>query len=299
MIEDLMKMRFPAVILLIGIAAAACGSAGTPLGVPLTAPQLKYRLIDRFGPPAYCDPDFYPLARLDVERANADAMYEKIRSQADVFDAIAEHEHLPLGGLDEPQKLLLYRGYKLLSVLALTRDGDAYRFSYTAAGKTAFLKVAGTVRTDGVITVTSQSPGDRPNCPICLSATTLIATPAGDIAVTRIEPGMLVWSVDASGARVLEPVLKTGSVAVPAGHVMVRLSLADGRTVLASPGHRLSDGRTLGSLKVGDVVDGARVSDWRLVPYDGARTYDLLPAGATGFYWADGIPLASTLSGAA
>jgi hypothetical protein len=32
-----------------------------------------------------------------------------------------------------------------------------------------------------------------------------------------------------------------------------------------------------------------------LVPYAGGRTWDLLPAGATGSYWANGILLASTL----
>jgi len=43
-------------------------------------------------------------------------------------------------------------------------------------------------------------------------------------------------------------------------------------------------------------VDGAKVTLWELVPYRGSRTYDLLPAGTTGEYWADGILLSSTLS---
>ena len=287
-----------ALIATLCLLAVACGSAvTTPAGPPLTAPQLKYRLIDRFGPPAYCDPDFYPLARLGGEQANADALYDQIRSQTDLFNAIAEHEHLPLGGLDEPQKLVLYRAYKLLNALALTSTSDGYSYSFTSVRD--YQKRTGTIRSDGVITVTSQTPGGRPECPICLAASTLIATPNGDVVVTRFEPGMLVWSVDAAGHRVAVPVIKTGSTAVPAKHLMVDLSLADGRELLASPGHRLSDGRALGSLKVGDAVDGSRVSGWQLVPYAGARTYDLLPGGATGFYWAGGILLASTLSGSA
>ena len=83
---------------------------------------------------------------------------------------------------------------------------------------------------------------------------------------------------------------------VRSGHVMVHLHLADGRELLASPGHRTSDGRPLGSLSIGDEVDGSKVTLWELVPYDGSRTYDLLPAGPTGEYWANGIPLSSTLS---
>jgi hypothetical protein len=31
------------------------------------------------------------------------------------------------------------------------------------------------------------------------------------------------------------------------------------------------------------------------MPYDGGQTFDLLPAGGTGIYWANGIELGSTL----
>jgi len=81
----------------------------------------------------------------------------------------------------------------------------------------------------------------------------------------------------------------------PDGHRMVHLALADSRELHASPGHRTADGRPLGALKTGDPLDGSTVALWELVPYAGSRTYDLLPAGPTGYYWADGIPLASTL----
>jgi hypothetical protein len=77
---------------------------------------------------------------------------------------------------------------------------------------------------------------------------------------------------------------------------MVHLVLADGRELLASPGHRTADGRPLGLLVAGDALDGSTITRWELVPYAGDRTYDLLPAGGTGTYWANGILLASTLS---
>jgi hypothetical protein len=38
------------------------------------------------------------------------------------------------------------------------------------------------------------------------------------------------------------------------------------------------------------VISAERVS------YDAGATYDLLPAGDTGIYWADDVPLASTLT---
>jgi hypothetical protein len=77
---------------------------------------------------------------------------------------------------------------------------------------------------------------------------------------------------------------------------MVHLRLAYGRELLASPGHRTADGRPLGTLALGDELDGSRITLWELVPYGGSHTYDLLPAGPTGAYWANGILLSSTLA---
>jgi len=65
--------------------------------------------------------------------------------------------------------------------------------------------------------------------------------------------------------------------------------------LLASPGHRAADGRPLGTLASGDRLDGSTIVSWELVPYGNDRTYDILPAGPTGTYWANGILLASTL----
>jgi hypothetical protein len=96
--------------------------------------------------------------------------------------------------------------------------------------------------------------------------------------------------------RIAAPVIEIGSMEVPSGHLMVHVRLADGRELLASPGHRTADGRPLGSLATGDEVDGSKVTLWELVLYDGSLTYDLLPAGPTGDYWANGILLSSTLS---
>ncbi len=284
--------RALAVVLL--VAAMACGT--TAPGTPLNEYQLKFRIFDELGPPAFCDPDFYPVARLGGEQASALANYAQIRDNGELYSAIVAHEHLPAqpAELDDAQKLTLYRAYKKLRALVLGPAAAGYTFDYTVDG--SFMHVQGTVQTVGTISVTSKTQGSRPNCPICLSAATLISTPAGDVVVTAIRIGTLVWTQAADGGRVAAPVIEVGSTPVPAGHLMVHLTLADGRQLWASPGHRTSDGRPLGSLGVGDVVDGSRVSGWELVPYAGDHTYDLLPAGPTGFYWANSVLLSSTLS---
>lgn len=293
-------MRFAWAMLV--LAVAACGSApapAPPAGSPLTQPELKFAVIDSVGKPVYCDPDFYPLARAGGEQASAIAAYPQIKADAETYAAIVAHEHLPSGDLTDEQKLTLYRAWKLLRVVALNpAGGNQYAFEYRVQSKTgsaAYEMVIGTVRVDGVVSVTSRTATGAPNCPICLAASTMIATPSGPVRVTDVRVGMIVWTQAADGSRVAEPVVEVGSMPVPAGHLMVHLVLADGRELLVSPGHRTADGRAVGSLHGGDSLDGSTITSWELVPYAGERTYDILPAGATGRYWANGILLASTL----
>jgi hypothetical protein len=287
---------------LVAVFAIACGSAITPaptVGAPLTITSVKFAVIDSVGVPVFCDPDFYPLAREGGEQASAIAKFPQIQADPELYSTIISHEKLSETDVNDQEKLVIYRVYKNLNALTLTKSGDSYTFSFrvrSTSGAASYLMVAGAVRVDGVVSVASRTPTGAPNCPICLAAATLISTPSGDVRVTEVKPGMLVWTADADGARIAARVLEVGSIQVPAGHVMVHIVLADGRDLLASPGHRTSDGRQLGLLATGDHLDGSTITRWELVPYAGDRTYDLLPAGPTATYWANGILLSSTLA---
>ncbi|HEX9559924.1 MAG TPA: hypothetical protein VGA76_01690 [Candidatus Dormibacteraeota bacterium] len=289
----------------IALLAVACGSVdgtggGGPVGSPLTIDQLKFKVMDAVGVPLFCDPDYYPIARAGGEEASADTYYPQIKADPELYSAIVAHEHLPSGDLDEPAKLTLYQAFKRLRALVLTQNGDSYTFEIRVQSQGAQATVElvdGSVRVDGVITVTSRKPSGRLPCPICLAAATLIATPGGEVRITDIKAGTIVWTAAGDGSRITAPVIVVGSMVVPSGHLMVHVVLADGRELLVSPGHRTADGRPLGSLAIGDELGGSKVTLWELVPYDGARTYDLLPAGPTGTYWANGILLSSTLAG--
>jgi hypothetical protein len=156
--------------------------------------------------------------------------------------------------------------------------------------------VSGTIARDGTITMASRDAAGPPNCPICLARDTAILAPDGPIAVEELHVGTVVWTLDAAGRHTVGTVLAVASTPVPRTHRVVRLLLSDGRSVVASPGHPLADGRVLGSLRAGDRVDGARVVSARRAAYAGGRTFDLVVSGPTGIYLAgDGIPLASTL----
>jgi hypothetical protein len=290
-----------ALLAVLVLATGACGSA-TPvpaLGSPLSEPQLKFVVMDAAGKPVYCDPDFYPIAREGGEQANAIARYPEIKADAPTYAAILAHEHLADADLTDTQKLAVYRAWKLLRALALTPGAGQYTFQYrvqSSGGSAGYQMIAGTVRVDGVVSVTSRTPTGPPVCPICLAASTMIATPAGPVRITAVRVGMIVWTQDGAGRRVAAPVIQIGSMPVPAGHLMVHVALADGRELLVSPGHRTADGTPVGELNAGEPLDGSTIALFELVPYTGDRTYDLLPAGPTGRYWANGILLSSTLA---
>jgi hypothetical protein len=131
---------------------------------------------------------------------------------------------------------------------------------------------------------------------ICLPAGTLIDTPNGSVAVQDLKIGDAVWTVDASGVRVPSTILKTSVVPVPAGHLFMHVILQDGRELWASPGHPTADGRKMGDLAAGEYLDGALIIKVEIVSSQQPATYDILPAGDTGYYWANGILIGSTLS---
>lgn len=133
------------------------------------------------------------------------------------------------------------------------------------------------------------------NCPICLAKNTLIDTPLGQILVQELKVGVPVWTVNKFGQRVSGVVSKTNFVQVHSDHKMVNLILNDGRNLLISPGHPTINGSTVGDLITGDLYNGAIVISSDRVSYGDGYTYDLLPSGETGFYFANGILLNSTL----
>jgi hypothetical protein len=290
------------------LALAGCtGIGGTPAPTPgptvtpgpaMSAGELRLFLIRELGPLWYCDPDAFPVNR--DEQLSAIELYAEMVAEADLFEAVATQVGIDPGAAhSDADKLAIYRVWKVARAISLESIGnDRYRFDYLAqpvAGGAEGTRTAGTVDSRGAITVEQQAAAGEPMCPICLDRLTTIDTPAGPIAVDRLRLGDAVWTLDSNGRRVVGTVIALGSTPAPAGHQVVRVTLADGRTVSASPGHPLSDGRTFADLAVGDLVDGAAVVALESVDYAGGETFDLVVSGETSVYLAGGIPLASTL----
>lgn len=265
--------------------------------------ELKFFLIDKFGPHFYCDPDEYPVARQD-EQEMAITRFAEMQSDDELFSAILNRLGITAANIfSDAQKLLIYRHYKdlrgvlLEPIAAKSLALPRYTFGITNAErgqKGGATHIEGVITAGGIITVTSREPY-YPQCPICLAKNTLIETLDGKVAVQLLQPGMSVWTTDASGKRIAGSIVKISSTLVPSTHKIIHFLLQDGRELFASPGHPLSDGRFVGNLAVGDFVDGARVKSVQPLSYFEGATYDILPSGPTGDYWANDILIGSTL----
>lgn len=295
------------VMLMVLACQGATGPSASPVptsspspspGEPLSAAQLRYRLVDEIGRPWFCDRDEYPVGR--DELAAMRERFAEIEADAATFEAIRQRLDLAAAGdeLTDDERLAVYREWKMLAAVVLDPIGNGrQRFDLLTrppAGAADGQRTAGTIDERGTIVVEQQAPAGEPICPICLAPETLVATPVGPRRVVDLRTGDPIWTTDESDRRVAVTVLAVGSVGAPPAHRLVELVLADGRALRASPGHRLADGRSIGELRVGDAVDGSTVASAGLAA-SGPATYDVLPAGPTGAYWADGILVLSTL----
>lgn len=132
-------------------------------------------------------------------------------------------------------------------------------------------------------------------CPICLSSSTSIETEKGSVNVKQLKVGMNVWTVNNNGKKELQPIIKLSTMNSGNNHRVSRISLDDGRTIDVSPNHPTIDNKTAGQLKPGDLYDGSIVQTNKRILYAYEKTYDLLPDGSTGYYFANGILMGSTL----
>ena len=257
--------------------------------------ELKYRLLAQFPDLFFCDPDFYPVARAD-ETDLARQHFPELQANPEEFTTILAHNQLAAkSSFTDEQKLLIYREHKKLAAVLFELTGNSYQFQFQVAqSKGQGELITGAIDGQGKISVKKRQPAIA-TCPICLAEGTLIDTPAGPMPVQNLRPGMLVWTEDGKGMRLAQPVLRIGKTVVPSSHEVVHLVLEDGRELWVSPGHPTAGGHRVEQLQAGDRLDSGIIRSAKRVRYTGYATYDLLPAGETGFYWANSILLASSL----
>jgi hypothetical protein len=261
-----------------------------------SVPELEYRLLAHFENVFWCDPDLYPIEREGQEQENALEQFPVISANSVEFSAILAHLGLPeKSEYSDEEKLQIYREHKRLTyAVQVTSSGNLYNFTLRV-DEGQGEEIVGTITKSGVITILSRGSSIN-TCPICLTKGTLIDTPSGPVPVEQLHEGMTVWTVGDSGKRIAAVVVETTMTPVPSLFQVVRVGLSDGRSVTAAWRHPTATGRALGEYDVGDPLDGALVTVVEHVIYNGSATYDLLPGGPTGLYWANGILLKSTLA---
>jgi hypothetical protein len=129
---------------------------------------------------------------------------------------------------------------------------------------------------------------------ICASPDTPIATPTGERPIRDLEAGDLVYSVH-RGQVVAVPIVEAVHVDAP-NHVVIEVTLENGRVIDMSPKHPTADGRTFADLAAGDSLQGARIASVRAKRFTFDATYDILPDSDTGTYFASGALVGSTLA---
>lgn len=264
--------------------------------------ELKYLLIDTFGPHFYCDPDEHPVARQDEQEAALEH-FPEIQADQQLYVAILNRlnpDKNRVLQMTPSLKLAIYREFKSLRGVTLVQgkdDTEVYTFGITNAkrgSKNQATRIEGAITQSGVISVASRKP-EYGMCPICLARGTLIDTPSGSVPVDALQTGMQVFTADDRGSRLIGTVLQISQTQVPPTHQVMHIILDDGRELTVSPGHPLFDGRLAGSLKPGDIVDSSRVKSALLIPYQDAATYDIRVSGPTNAYFAEGILMQSTI----
>jgi hypothetical protein len=106
--------------------------------------------------------------------------------------------------------------------------------------------------------------------------------------------GDLVYSVDHE--TVIAVPIAVASRRPVRNHVVPKVTLGNGETLQISARHPTADRRTFGDLRAGDKLGGQRVTSVQIVTYEHQFTYDILPASDTGFYFAGGALIGSTLA---
>lgn len=136
-----------------------------------------------------------------------------------------------------------------------------------------------------------------PNRCKCLPASTLISTPNGDIAIHQLKENDIVLTTNLKGETIEVPIKMTNKVLVSEGHSMIVLELSDGRKLQVTAEHPSAVvSKSIDQYSIGEEINGSVITQKSVIIYEEEYTYDILPSGETGFYWANGILIGSTLT---
>ncbi len=211
-----------------------------------------------------------------VGRALAEAGI-RVRSGDEVSPSLA-------APLAEGARIVLRRAVPI----SIAVDGRIFRL--TSAAPT----VGDLLHRRGIVLGESDKVFPAAGSPVWKNARVRVVRILHKVVAERSEiPFHVISSKDPATPRGIVRVKQSGRAGIR--ERLFRLTLADGRWVDASEGHPSDSGRPVEELVPGSPYAGSTVTSADRVSYGGDATWDLLPSGDSGIYWANGIPLKSTL----
>jgi hypothetical protein len=100
--------------------------------------------------------------------------------------------------------------------------------------------------------------------PNCLSCDTLISTPEGNIRVSDLRTGMVIFTLDMAGNKVIEPVELVMKLSGAEGYDLRHIVLTDGRELIVSGTHPTAEYGRIADFCPGDMLDGSMIVSMRM-----------------------------------
>ena len=122
-----MRAKLAVAIALVAVACGAVHVGGGATGSPLSVGQLKFKVMDTVGVPLFCDPDYYPVARMGGEQANEQLFGRLTGVQINLVDLLPGEQQPGLQlqqRRDQDQELGRRFEIKLAAALEMIDVGD-------------------------------------------------------------------------------------------------------------------------------------------------------------------------------
>lgn len=128
----------------------------------------------------------------------------------------------------------------------------------------------------------------------CIVHNTLIKTQKGNVCIQDLKKNMKIWSKNRLGKLCLVKIREVKKYKITKPHVIITAQLSDGRFISATSNHPIMQNKTLSQYCLGEVLDGSIIVSYKYSLYTN-YFYDILPLGESGIYYANNIPIVSTL----
>lgn len=172
--------------------------------------------------------------------------------------------------------------------------GDALKMGYgtTSDIATSGFKMAGKIIKPAAAAATTAATAAATTP--CFTSNTEIETLTGKVKIKDIILGTEIWSLNSNGKRVISKVIKT-SKSITNNTEMAVLTLDNEQKLTGTSNHPIFNKSTLGLIKTGESFENIKITNTSTYTSNNEEVFDILPNTDTCVYFANGIPVLSSL----